>query len=57
MVVEHNFLKKKGNVFSGKKGPSPAFSDIIDCEKPHGTIDKGSKSIMRITVDVIRSFL
>ena len=56
-VVENTNFKRKKATFPVKKRLWPIFCHIIECDKLHGTIYKGAKGILTITVEVIRSFL
>ena len=53
---KHNFLKKKGNPSSEEKNWA-VFSRIFEFDKPQGTVFKGAKFILTITVEVIGSFI
>ena len=54
---KHNFLKKKkGNPSSEEKNWA-VFSRIFEFDKPQGTVFKGTKFSLTITVEVIASFL
>ena len=42
--------------FPMKKILWPIFSRIIECDKPQGTVCKGQKAVLTITVELIRAF-
>ena len=54
--MKHKFLKKKGQFFQLRKD-FVLFSPSIDCDKPDMTICRRPKSLLTITVEVIRSYL
>ena len=52
---EPSFSEKK-RYLPGDKTFWATFPRIIECDRPQGTICKGPKSTVTITVEVIRSF-
>ena len=52
---KHKFLKKKA-IFQVKKLLWPIFSFIIECHKAQGTVSKGPKGVLTITVESMRAF-
>ena len=54
-MLKTQFYKKR-TIFRAKKLFRPIVSRIIEYEKPQGTRHKGPQGIVRITVQVIRSF-
>ena len=55
-LLRTQIFEKKGKISSEKKTMWPIFSRIIECGKSQGTIFKGPKAILTITVDLIRAF-
>ena len=54
-MLKTQFYEKR-TIFLAKKLFRPIFSRIIECEKPQGTRRKGPQGIVRITVQIMRSF-
>ena len=55
-LLKTQIFEKKA-IFAEKERFWPIISRIIECDKPQGTICKGPKGVLTITVEVIRSFL
>ena len=57
MWMETIFFEKEKRYFPAKKTLQPSFSPFIEYEKPQVTNYECSKGIVRVIVQVIRSFL
>ena len=55
-LLKTQFFGEKAN-FPVKKKFWSFFSRILDCDKPQGTICKGPKGILAITVEAKKSLL
>ena len=44
-------------IFAVKKTLRPNFSRVIECDKPNGTNFRGQTSNLKVTLEVIISFL
>ena len=51
--MKTQIVEKKGNI-SSEKNVIVFFSRNIECDKPPGTICKGTKGTLTFTVEVIR---